>query len=125
SLCAKQAFPPVLPANRSGLKAALGAQARMPVFRDSRHSPMKVNGCRNFSIPSRIGVSLGVHRAASIFIEASVDKLFDFFERALGIGSFTTNSQFRSLARRQHHQAHAALATSFFTPSFLPPFRPT
>ena len=63
----------------------------MPVFRDSRHSPMKVNGCRDFSIPSRIGVSLGVHRAASIFIEASVDKLFDFFERALGIRSFTTN----------------------------------
>jgi len=43
SLCAKQAFLPVLPANRSGLKAALGAQAKMPVFRDRRHSRMKVN----------------------------------------------------------------------------------
>jgi hypothetical protein len=43
SLCAKQAFLPVLPANRSGLKAALAAQAKMPVFRDSRHSRMKVN----------------------------------------------------------------------------------
>jgi hypothetical protein len=46
SLCAKQAFLPVSPANRSGLKAALGAQARMPVFRDSRLSRMKINGCR-------------------------------------------------------------------------------
>ena len=46
SLCAKQAFLPVSPANRSGLKDALGAQARMPVFRDSRHSRMKINGCR-------------------------------------------------------------------------------
>jgi len=43
SLCAKQAFLPVSPANRSGLKDALGAQARMPVFRDSRHSRMKIN----------------------------------------------------------------------------------
>ncbi|HLC11798.1 MAG TPA: hypothetical protein VJK31_00945 [Chthoniobacterales bacterium] len=47
SLCAKQAFLPVLPANRSGLKAALGAQAKMLVFGDSRHSRMKINGCRS------------------------------------------------------------------------------
>jgi hypothetical protein len=47
NLCAKQAFVPVSPANRSGLKAPLGAQARMPVFRDSRHSRMKINGCRS------------------------------------------------------------------------------
>ncbi len=47
SLCAKQAFLPVSPANRSGLKDALGAQARMPVFRDSRHSPNEINGCRS------------------------------------------------------------------------------
>jgi hypothetical protein len=45
NLCAKQAFLPVSPANRSRLKAALGAQARMPVFRDSSHSRMKINGC--------------------------------------------------------------------------------
>ena len=72
----------------------------MPVFRDSRYSRMKINGCRSktlgqrsqdFSIPSRIGVSLAVDRAASIFIEASLNELFDFFERALGIGSFATN----------------------------------
>jgi len=43
-LCAKQAFLPVSPANRSGLKGPPGAQARMPVFRDSRHSRMKING---------------------------------------------------------------------------------
>src|SRR6267378_3436389 len=47
SLCAKQAFLPVLPSDRSGLKAALGAQARMPVFRDNRHSRMKVYGSRS------------------------------------------------------------------------------
>jgi hypothetical protein len=45
NLCAKQAFLPVSSANRSGLKAPLGAQARMPVFRDSRGSRMKINGC--------------------------------------------------------------------------------
>ncbi len=45
SLCAKQAFLPVSPASRSGLQAAPGAQARMPVFRDSRHSRMKINSC--------------------------------------------------------------------------------
>ncbi len=48
-------------------KAALGAQAGMPVFRRD----------------------LGL-----IFVEASVDQRFDFFERARGIGSFTTNLQF-------------------------------
>jgi hypothetical protein len=47
SLWAKQAFLPVSPVNRSGLKDALGPQARMPVFRDSRHSRMKINGCRS------------------------------------------------------------------------------
>src|SRR5207249_843767 len=124
SPCAKQAFPPVLTANRSGLKAALGAQARMPGSAIAVIPPMKVNGCRDFSIPSRIGVSLGVHHAASIFIEASVDKLFDFFERALGIGSFTTNLQFRSLSRRQHHQAHDALAIYLFTLLFHPHLGP-
>jgi len=36
SLCAKQAFLPVSPSSRSGLKAALGAQAGMPVFRKQR-----------------------------------------------------------------------------------------
>jgi hypothetical protein len=43
SLRAKQAFLPVSPSDRSGLKAALGAHAKMPVFRDSRHSRMKIN----------------------------------------------------------------------------------
>jgi len=47
NLCAKQAFLPVSPANRSGLKAALGAQAKMLVFGDSRYSRMKINGCRS------------------------------------------------------------------------------
>jgi hypothetical protein len=42
SLCAKQAFLAVSPVNRSGLKAALGATAGMSVFRDSRHSRMKI-----------------------------------------------------------------------------------
>jgi hypothetical protein len=32
SLCAKQAFLPVSQSSRGGLKAALGAQARIPVF---------------------------------------------------------------------------------------------
>ena len=47
NLCPKQAFLPVSPASRSGLKAALGAQAKMLVFGDSRHSRMKINGCRS------------------------------------------------------------------------------
>src|SRR6266550_1581463 len=110
SLCAKQAFLPVSPANRSGLKDAPGAQARTPVFRDSHHSGL-------------------VFRArltawGSIFVEASLNKLFDFFERALGIGSFTTNLQFRSLSRRQHHQTHDALAIYLFTLLFHPHLRP-
>src|SRR3981081_1499117 len=58
----------------------------------------------------------------SIFVEASVDQCFDFFERALGIGSFTTNLQFRSLSCRQHHQAHDALAIYFFALLFHPHF---
>src|SRR6266700_5772500 len=93
SLCAKQAFLPVSPSSRSGLKAALGAQAGMPVFR----------------------CDLGL-----IFVEASVDQRFDFFERARSIGSFTTNLQFRSLSRRQHHQTHDALAIYLFTLLFYP-----
>src|SRR6266536_48062 len=93
SLCAKQAFLPVSPSSHSGLKAALGAQARMPVF--------------------RLGLQL-------IFVEASVDQRFDFFERARSIGSFTTNLQFRSLSRRQHHQTHDAFAIYFFALLFHP-----
>jgi hypothetical protein len=72
-LCAKQAFLPVSPSSHSGLKAALGAQARMPVFRQ---------GLR------------------SIFVKASVDQRFDFFDGARSIGSFAANLQFRSLSRR-------------------------
>src|SRR2546423_13115416 len=60
----------------------------------------------------------------SIFVEASLDELFDFFERALGIRSFTTNLQFRSLPRRQHHQAHDALAIYLFTLLFHPHLGP-
>src|SRR5438477_7500191 len=56
----------------------------------------------------------------SIFIEAPVDQRYDFFERARSIGSFATNLQFRSLARRQHHQAHDTLAIYFFTLLFHP-----
>src|SRR6266550_3704695 len=93
SLCAKQAFLPVSPSSHSGLKAALGAHARMPVFR---------------------------HRLRLIFVEVPVDQRFDFFERARSIGSFATNLQFRSLSGRQHHQTHDALAVYFFTLFFHP-----
>src|SRR5213082_55090 len=97
SRCAKQAFLPVSPSSHSGLKAAPGAQARMPAFR---------------------------HGFGSIFVEAPVDQRFDFFERARSIGSFATNLQFRSLSSRQHHQAHDALAIYFFTLFFHPHFGP-
>jgi len=55
SLCAKRAFLAVLPSNRSRLKAGLGAQARMPMFRDSGHSRMKINDSRseNFRVTLR------------------------------------------------------------------------
>ena len=57
---------------------------------------------------------------ASIFVKVSVDQHFDFFKRALSIGAFATNLQFRSLSRRQHHQTHNALAIYFFVFLFHP-----
>src|SRR6266550_4126015 len=65
SLCAKQAFLPVSPSSRSGLKAALGAQAGMPVFRKQRKRLLVFVQARRQKFVGRFGETpLGIRRLA-------------------------------------------------------------
>src|SRR5256885_15953913 len=59
-----------------------------------------------------------------ILVNLSFNQRLDLFERALGIGAFATNLQFRSLSCREHHQTHDALAIYFFALLFHPNLGP-
>src|SRR5438046_7034037 len=75
SLCAKQAFLPVSPSSRSGLKAALGAQAGTPVFRKQRKRLLVFVQARRQKIVGRFGETpLGIRRLAQPPYNGSLPK---------------------------------------------------
>src|ERR1700704_4170460 len=59
----------------------------------------------------------------SVFVELLLDQLFELFHHLVGVRSFATNGELRSLARGEHHQAHDALAVDLFAFLLHPDFR--
>src|SRR5947209_1569261 len=58
--------------------------------------------------------------AGSIFIELAIDQRLDLLERPIAVRPFTRNLELRAVPRRQHHEAHDALAVDAFAILFDP-----